>query len=110
MQELASSAINSLSPYLAKIDNTAILKGREVAAKLLYDLISLAFQAIGRQAEWDAYVDDPVESTAVQDTLATALTDKPHLADDMRRVLRILMNYGAGRPAELDRQSRRSGS
>jgi hypothetical protein len=97
MQELASSAINSLTPYLRKIDNTAILKGREVAAKVLYDLISFAFQTIGRQADWDAYVDNPVERVAVEELLATALINKPHLAGDMERVVRFVMNYGARR-------------
>lgn len=99
MQELASSAINSLTPYLRKIDDTAILKGREVAAKVLYDLISFAFRAVGRQADWDAYVNNPVEPTAVEGLLATVLANKPYLADDMERVVRIVMNYGAGRPA-----------
>src|SRR5689334_13100043 len=92
MLTLASFAIKTLTPYLPAIAEATAATGKEMAAKALYWMVATAFKEMGWQADWDAYVTNPVNTATVERLLATALHSRPQLAGDIEREVRAMTN------------------
>lgn len=90
MNELASSAVEALSPYLPAIGQVAYRAGQNVAARTLHGLISTAFREIGAESVWDRFTDDPRDPSTVEKMLASALTSNPRLAEDIDKAVETL--------------------
>jgi hypothetical protein len=84
MQDLAATAIATVTPYLWEIGEGVV---RIAAAESLYELIELAFRGAGAEAAWNEYVSDPQSPVVVERILAAALRGDPALTQDIERAV-----------------------